>query len=143
MLRTLSITPLIICVLLSFSTPLEAKTHIPLFEPNTTEFIFPDLVFKQTNEYVYTLQDMEATGTSLPLISAIITSFDGNGNITAIELKDRETLTMTERLLEDLAQDIVLGNMEKEIVSIRYELNMVGDPVSADILYFDIGELTQ
>ncbi|MCH7590069.1 hypothetical protein IIB34_03415 [PVC group bacterium] len=143
MLRTLSITTLIICVILSFSTALEAKPHILLPEPNISEFIFPDLVFKQTIEYVYTLQDMEATGTSLPLISAIITSFDGNGNVTAIELKDRETLTMTERLLEDLAQDIVLGNMEKEIVSIRYELNMVGDPVSADILYFDIGELTQ
>ena len=143
MLRPLSITTLIICVIFSFSTALEAKPHILLPEPNISEFIFPDLVFKQTIEYVYTLQDMEAGGSSLPLISAIITSFDGNGNITAIELKDRETLTMTERLLEDLAQDIVLGNMEKEIVSIRYELNMVGDPVSADILYFDIGELTQ
>ena len=143
MLRTFSITTLIICVILSFSTALEAKPHILLPEPSISEFIFPDLVFKQTIEYIYTLQDMETEGSSLPLISAIITSFDGNGNITAIELKDRETLTMTERLLEDLARDIVLGNMEKEIVSIRYELNMVGDPVSADILYFDIGELTQ
>jgi len=141
MARIISITASVLMMICVVSSPAFASFHNLSPKPQEAIFIFPDLVYRQTVEYVYTLESIEEQGQTTPLISAIITSFDRDGNITAIELKDRHTLTSTEKILEDLARDIVMGNMEKEIVSIRYELNMIGDPVSADIMYFDLGEL--
>ena len=136
MLRITSITTIFLFVALC---SVNASPHFQIQEPVSATLDLPSMVYKQTIEYVYTTSTI--TETDIPLISAIITNFDREGNVTAIELKDRETLTLTERLLEDLSREIIMGNMEKEIVSIRYELNMVGDPVSADIMYFDLGEL--
>lgn len=138
MIKMLSMTAfiLIACTTVAFGSP--QATH---FRPDQNSFVSPHLIYKQTIEYVYTLAASEEESSDLPLISAIITTFDHYGNITAIELKDRDTMTTVERLLEDLARNIVLDNWEKEIVSIRYELNMVGDPVSADIMYFDMVDL--